>query len=111
MTFRQKYRILKDAIYTLKDHVGYQYKLGLNQHNFHYVSGQYWAAKNCEQAMVQIDLSDKTYEDKFYDLESYIFHEHDNIVNCTTQKAPSRNGRIFVLEALLTMIKTLEKGE
>lgn len=111
MTFRQKYRILKDAIYTLKDHVGYQYKLGLNEHNFYYVAGQYWAIKFVEQVMTQIELSDKTYEEKFYDLELYIFNEHDNIVNCTTQQAPSRNGRIFILEALLTTINTLEKGE
>jgi hypothetical protein len=107
MTPGQKYIVLKDAIYTLKNHVGQIYKLKLNEMNFDYICGQYWTIDSIEQAMVQIELSDKSSQGQWWALIQYICKQYQHIMNC--EHDPGRNGRIFVLEALITTIDTLEK--
>ena len=107
MTPGQKYIVLKDALYTLKNHVGYIYKIKLSDQCFDYVAGQYWTIQNIEQAMIQIELSDKSSQAQWLALITYICKQHEHVVKC--QHDPSHNGRIFVLNALLTTINTLEK--
>ena len=109
MTPRQKYIVLKDAIYTLKNHIAYMYKLKLTEHNFNYITGQYWMIQNIEQAMIQIELSDKSYQAKWWAVLTYICEQRDYVIGC--KHDPSKNGRIYVLEALVTTINTLEEGE
>lgn len=109
MTPRQKYITLKDALYTLKNHVGYIYKTKLSDDCFDYVSGKYWTIQNIEQAMIQIELSNTPYQTKWLSIITYICEQHEHVIKCTHD--PGKNGRIFVLSKLSTTINTLEKGE
>lgn len=109
MNNAKQYRILKDAIYTLKDSINYVHQFQMTEKNFYTVTGSFEVIKSVEQAMLLIDLSDKSVKAKQWALTSFICDEYQNMIDSPSQHCPSRNGRIYVLAALMATINTLEK--